>query len=144
VGVVNIDDPYSDMFLQATVDTLITFGNSANAQIRALNIESNSLGTTFQIKMPAHTYEIRTQLLGKFNVSNIIAAVGVLHSQKIDIKDIQNSIEAIAEVDGRMQIVPTPLPGKVFVDYAHTEESLKQVLSTLKDLNTGGRIITIF
>jgi UDP-N-acetylmuramyl tripeptide synthase len=43
-----------------------------------------------------------------------------------------------------MQIVPTPLPGKVFVDYAHTEESLKQVLSTLKDLNTGGRIITIF
>ena len=144
VWVVNIDDPYSDMFLQATVDTLITFGNSANAQIRALNIESHGLGTTFQIKMPAHTYQIRTQLLGKFNVSNIIAAVGVLHSQKIDIQDIQNAIEAIAEVEGRMQIVPIPLPGTVFVDYAHTEESLKQVLSTLKDLSMGGRIITIF
>lgn len=144
VGIVNIDDPYSDMFLASTVDTLITFGNSANAQIRALDIESNGVGTTFQVKMPAHTYEIHTQLLGKFNVSNIIAAIGVLHSQKIDIKDIQDSIEAIAGVEGRMQIVPNPMPGTVFVDYAHTEESLKQVLITLKDLGSKGRIITIF
>lgn len=131
VGVINIDDAYADMFLKTTVDSQITFGNSLNAQVRALHIETTGKGTTFQVKMPAHTYEIHTHLLGNFNVSNILAAIGVLHSQKIDVKDIQKAVEGLIGVDGRMQIVPTPLSGIVYVDYAHTEESLKQVLTTL-------------
>jgi UDP-N-acetylmuramoyl-L-alanyl-D-glutamate--2,6-diaminopimelate ligase len=132
------------MFLQSTVDSLITFGNSANAQIRALDIETSDRGSVFKVKMPSASYQVHTQLLGKFNVSNILAAIGVLHSQRIDTKFIQESVEAIVGVEGRMQMVPTPLPGTVYVDYAHTEESLKQVLSTLKELHPESKIITIF
>jgi len=129
-----MDDTYAESFMRATVDTQITFGNSLNAQVRVLNIEHSEKGTTFQVKMPSNTYEIHTHLLGNFNVSNILAAIGVLHSQKVDTKVIQKAVGALVGVDGRMQIVPTPLSGTVYVDYAHTEESLKQVLTTLSHL----------
>lgn len=144
VGIVNIDDPHSEPFLRATVDTLITFGNSPSAQIRAMDIEADSKGTNFKVKMPSNTFSLHTHLLGQFNVSNILAAIGVLLSQKIDVADIQKSVESMTGISGRMEIVPTQLPCTVFVDYAHTEESLKQVLKTLRNLKGRGRIITVF
>lgn len=92
---VNIDDPYSDEFLKSTVDTLITFGNSPNAQIRALDVQEHLDGTDFKVKMPSGTFNIQTSLLGKFNVSNILAAIGVLVSQKVEVTDIQEAIASV-------------------------------------------------
>ena len=132
------------MFLKATVDSLITFGSSPNAQVRALDIKEDVAGTSFTVKMPSGTFEVHSHLLGRFNVSNLLAAIGVLISQKVDVEDIAKAISSVTGIDGRMQKILTPLDCTVYVDYAHTEESLKQVLLTLKGLPGRGRIITVF
>ncbi len=126
------------------MDTLYTFGNSANAQIRALDIVAQGDGTKFIVKMPSHTFPIQTKLLGKFNVSNILSAIAVLISQKIDTATIARAIESLPGVAGRMEEVSTNLPCRIFVDYAHTEESLKQVLLTIRELPGCRDIITVF
>ena len=70
-----MDDAASSPFLQATVDTLYTFGNSPNAQIRAQKIETTERGMRFEVKMPAHSFAVTTDMFGNFNVSNILAAI---------------------------------------------------------------------
>jgi UDP-N-acetylmuramoyl-L-alanyl-D-glutamate--2,6-diaminopimelate ligase len=144
VSVVNIDDAYSEEFLKATVDTLYTFWNSANAQVRALDIQSQDDGMSFTVKMPSHTFPVKTHLFGAFNVSNILAAIAVLISQKIDTQAITHAVSELQGIAWRLQEISVDLPCRVFVDYAHTEESLKQVLSTLRELPGCQRIITVF
>lgn len=75
VAVINVDDPYAEEFLLAPVDTKFTFGDSAHAQIRATDIEPQEKGTKFTVKMPSHKFSVETELMGKFNVLNILAAV---------------------------------------------------------------------
>ena len=70
-----MDDAASSPFLQATVDTLYTFGNSPNAQIRAQKIETTERGMRFEVKMPSHSFAVTTDMFGNFNVSNILAAI---------------------------------------------------------------------
>ena len=132
VSVVNMDDSWSAPFLQATVDTLFTFGNSPSAQIRALDVSNTDTGMKFTIKMPSQTFEIRTDMIGNFNVSNILAATGVLISQRVDPETITLAIAQFGRVAGRMEEISTNREARIFVDYAHTEESLKQVLLTLQ------------
>ena len=144
VSVVNMDDAASGPFLQATVDTLFTFGNSPSAQIRALDITGTESGMEFTVKMPSTTFRVATYMIGNFNVSNILAAIGVLISQRVDPETIVRAIAEFPRVAGRMEEISTNLPPRIFVDYAHTEESLRQVLLTLGDLPHKGQIITVF
>jgi UDP-N-acetylmuramyl-tripeptide synthetase len=145
VGVVNMDDPYSKDFLEATVDTMFTFGKNPSAQIRPQNVVQDENGMHFQVKMPAHTLDISTSLIGEFNVYNILAAVGVLVSQKISPEAIAESVGSLHGIDGRMQEIYTNLGCKIYVDYAHTEESLRQVLTTLQGIRKPEkRIIVVF
>jgi UDP-N-acetylmuramyl tripeptide synthase len=134
----------SSPFLQAIVDTLYTFGNSPNAQIRAQKVETTESGMSFEVKMPSHTFSVTTEMFGNFNVSNILAAIGVLISQKIEPEIIAAAIAEFPRVAGRLEEISTNIPARIFVDYAHTEESLKQVLLTLRELPNRGRIITVF
>ena len=144
VSVVNMDDAASSPFLQATVDTLYTFGNSPNAQIRAQKIETTERGMRFEVKMPSHSFAVTTDMFGNFNVSNILAAIWVLISQKVEPQIIADAIAEFPRVAGRLEEISTNIPARIFVDYAHTEESLKQVLLTLRELPNRGRIITVF
>lgn len=98
MGVVNIDDKYAEKFMQTTVDSLYTFGKSPSAQVRAENIVHTDLGTEFSVKMPTNTFLVKMSLFGDFNVSNVLAAVSVLASQKVDSKDIAQSIADIPEI----------------------------------------------
>ena len=96
IAVVNIDSDYASMFLsETTPDTMYTYGMAANAQIRSQNVHYLKEGTEFEIKMPSNILTIHTKLRGAFNVSNILAAVSVLVSQKIDIPTITNAIESV-------------------------------------------------
>lgn len=144
VSVINIDSPSAAPFLEQTVDTLYTYGTLPNAQFQARNIRSAREGTTFEVKMPANSFTIATKLRGAFNVENILAAISVLVSQKVDVPTIIESVQSLEVLPGRLEEVVTGLPVTVFVDYAHTEASLKGVLQTLREIEDRGKIITVF
>ena len=94
--------------------------------------------------MPSNIIPIKTKLRGDFNVSNILATVSVLVSQKIDIPTIALAIESVGVIPGRLEEIENHRGFTIFVDYAHTEDSLKNVLETLKKMEDIGRIITVF
>ncbi|MCK9272461.1 UDP-N-acetylmuramoyl-L-alanyl-D-glutamate--2,6-diaminopimelate ligase [Candidatus Gracilibacteria bacterium] len=144
ISIINLDSPYSNVFLQAIADNIYTYGLSDGAQIKALNISYGQDETKFEIKLPSNTIKISTRLKGEFNIYNILAATCVLISQKIPLDAIAKTIENINGIPGRLEEVSNNFGFKIFVDYAHTEESLKSVLSTIKQMEGIGKIITIF
>ncbi len=94
--------------------------------------------------MPSNVFHIDSHLQGEFNIMNILAAIAVLMSQRVDIQTIQSVIGTIGGIPGRLEEVPNMRKAKIFVDYAHTEESLRSVLETLRKIEGRNRIITVF
>ena len=145
IAAVNIDSNYASVFLsETTPDIMYTYGMAPNAQIRSQNIRHSKEGMEFEIKMPSNTVSMKTKLHGNFNVSNILAAVSVLVSQKIDIPTIVGAIESVESIPGRLEEIENTRGLTVFVDYAHTEDSLRNVLETVKQMEGNGKIITVF
>ena len=146
VGVVNIDCEYASRFLSRDIvlDNVYTFGFSPSAQLRAENVTMTDTGISFDIRMASNNFHIDSRLQWDFNVMNILAASSVLMSQRVDIATIQETMRTIGGVPGRLEEVPNLRRAKIFVDYAHTEESLRSVLETLKKIEWTKRIITLF
>ncbi len=146
VGVVNIDSDYASTFLSkdVVVDTMYTIGMGSSAQIRAENIVHTLSGSEFDIRIPSNLFHCKTRLQGDFNIQNILSAVAVLMSQKVDITKIQEIIADFSGVPGRLEEIPNYKNAKIFVDYAHTEASLESVLKTVRSIDGIKRVITVF
>jgi UDP-N-acetylmuramoyl-L-alanyl-D-glutamate--2,6-diaminopimelate ligase len=98
VSVVNLDSAFAEKFLEPTADVVYTYGNAANAQIRAIDVEAGKKSTRFQVKMPSNVFPVTTQLRGTFNVANVLAAIATLISQKIPVESIVASVAAFETV----------------------------------------------
>ena len=146
VGVVNLDSDFAELFTarDIPVDNMYTYGIHAKAQVRAENIAYFTDHTEFDVKMPSEHFHISTKLLWEFNVSNILAALCVFVSQQLQISDIERVIENFEKIPWRLEKVPNPRNLEIYVDYAHTEDSLKAVLSTLKKMYPWKKILTVF
>lgn len=146
VGVVNIDNEYASRFLSkdVVVDAMHTFWFSTNASLRADNVVSKGSGIEFDVRMPSNTFHIHSRLQWEFNVMNILAATSVLISQKVSMEVIIDTMAKVQGVPWRLEEVPNMRKAKIFVDYAHTEDSLKNVLETLRKIEKTKRIITLF
>lgn len=146
VGVVNIDSEYASRFLSRdiVVDNMFTVGFSPSATVRAENVSHTMEAMEFDVKIPSNQFHLKTKLQWEFNISNILCAVAILISQKVDIPVIQELIAGFDCVPGRLEEVPNMRWAKIYVDYAHTEASLQSVLETLKKIEWTKRIITVF
>ncbi|MBU1694671.1 MAG: UDP-N-acetylmuramoyl-L-alanyl-D-glutamate--2,6-diaminopimelate ligase [Verrucomicrobia bacterium] len=145
VAVVNMDDPWG-LQLANTGGfnaTLITFGLHPNAAVRAENVELSDSGSVFDVVTPWGLARMQLRLLGRFNVSNALAALaagGVAGIEPARMADVLSRMEA---VPGRLEQIASSKPFRVYVDYAHTPDALANVLRTLREF-TGGRLIVVF
>jgi len=146
-AVINIDDAFSEQILNIISSdvNVITYGiDNKNADLVAEIIEFNLNNTLVNIKTENDNVEVKVPLLGKFNISNLLAVCGVLLSQGQSLTDIAKIIPEIQAVKGRMQclggINELPL---VVVDYAHTPDALNNVLQTLRQ-HCSGKLFCVF
>lgn len=141
-AVLNADDPVSTDYLSVTSAHILLYGIQNDADIRAENIEFSRNGTTFDLVTPAGSGKMRTPLLGLFNVYNLLAAVscGLIYGFGLD--EIIASLESFRGVAGRFESVDAGQSFPVIVDYAHTPDSLENVLKTARSL-TKGRVFAI-
>jgi UDP-N-acetylmuramoyl-L-alanyl-D-glutamate--2,6-diaminopimelate ligase len=146
VGVVNIDSEYSSRFLSKdiVVDNMMTVGFAPSAHLRAEKVTHTKTVTEIDVRMPSNNFRLTTNLKWDFNIGNILCAVAVLVSQKIDVPKIQKIVANFQSIPGRLEEIPNLRNAKIFVDYAHTEDSLRNVLETLKKIEWANRIITVF
>ncbi|MBN1942276.1 MAG: UDP-N-acetylmuramoyl-L-alanyl-D-glutamate--2,6-diaminopimelate ligase [Phycisphaerae bacterium] len=143
LAVINRDDPHADAIANATRARVFWYGLSPLADLQGRIGKIDAEGTTFDLLWHDQTVTVRTPLIGRHNVFNSLAAAGACLSLGVKIDDVAAALETIRNVPGRLQRVPTERNISVFVDYAHTDDALRNVLSALRPI-TSGRILVVF
>jgi len=144
-ALINADDPWGQRLL-AMVNPkarTLTFGHQAAADVRAEDIRLQPDQTLFRARTPWGTIDVGTQFLGRYNVSNALAAIGAAGALGVPVERMAPALRGMLPVPGRLQEFRAPQGFQVFVDYAHTDDALANVLGTLRDL-TRGRLIAVF
>jgi UDP-N-acetylmuramoyl-L-alanyl-D-glutamate--2,6-diaminopimelate ligase len=144
-AVINIDDSRGKdlLGLPGQGCSKITFGLSPEADIHASDIVLGPTQTSFVLRSPWGAREIRSNMLGRFNVLNALGALASCLALGVDLDTSCSALSSLTVVPGRLEEVRTGRNYQVFVDYAHTDNALENVLVTLREL-TRGRIIVVF
>src|SRR5690625_4309393 len=141
-AVLNRDDKYYYLFENITAHHVITYGFHSEADVRAYDVTYSIKEMKLTIETPKGTFTVTSKLIGQFNIYNILAATAVSILIGVPITTIKSSLENIQGIDGRMEQIDVGQPYSVIVDYAHTPDSLENVLKTIKDF-AKGRIIVV-
>jgi UDP-N-acetylmuramoyl-L-alanyl-D-glutamate--2,6-diaminopimelate ligase len=140
--VVNVDDPYGRR-LAAEIPDAITFGLETAADYAASGLSFGVAGASFVASTPEGELELQTLLPGSFNVLNVLGALATAHSLGVSLELIAATLPAIAPAPGRFQALDEGQPFTVLVDYAHTPDSLENVLRAARSLGEG-RLVSVF
>lgn len=150
--VVNGEDASADVFLDHTTATDLYAYTSSTALvkskrrpqvIRATHISLNAGGSTFRLDTELDSIQIRLKLPGMFNIQNALAAASVGLALNMKLGTIKEGLEAVSQVPGRMERLETKRGFSVIIDYAHTPDSLEQILKTLRPI-VRGKLISVF
>ncbi len=143
-AVLNVDEETSAQVLRDLTIPHLTFGIAAAADLFARDIEITEDGVSFELKLQGmHTLPIQLRMTGMFNVYNAIAAASCAMVLGVSEADIHAGLEAIQNVPGRIEMLPTGTPYKVILDYAHAPDALDNILRTCRAF-TRGRLIALF
>jgi UDP-N-acetylmuramoyl-L-alanyl-D-glutamate--2,6-diaminopimelate ligase len=143
IGVANLDDPRGDGF-RAAAPRPVTYAIDNPADVRPGPLTFSLDGLSFEVRTPRGTLSVRSPLVGRPNAYNILAAVTTAMALDLPFNAIEKGVANLALVPGRFQLVSEPSDDvRVVVDYAHTDDALKNLLDTARPLAMG-RIITVF
>jgi UDP-N-acetylmuramoyl-L-alanyl-D-glutamate--2,6-diaminopimelate ligase len=143
VGVINADDPRGGA-LQGLATRTVTYGLRNGAQITARKVQLSLDHLEFTAQTPSGRIEVRSSLIARINVYNILAAIGAAQTLGISSDEIEQGIRNLKFVPGRFQRVDEGQPFLVIVDYAHADDALRNLIATARELAGHGRIITLF
>ncbi len=144
--IVNLDDPYGRRLadeLTAAGRAPLTFAIDRDATYRAIDVESGFAGSRFTALTPEGPIALRTPLPGRFNVQNVLGAVAAVRALGVPLETIAAALPQAGRVPGRFEPVDEGQPFAVLVDYAHTPDSLENVLRAARAL-TDGRLHCVF
>ena len=142
-GAINRDDEYGRRLVGLASRT-ITYGLEPGADVTGRKQELSLSGIELTAETPAGKIEVRSKLVGRHNVYNILAAISAGVALDLPKEVIAAGITQLSAVPGRFERIEAGQPFLVIVDYAHTDDALRNLLATAKDLNPSGRVITMF
>lgn len=142
-AILNRDDPASEHMARGCRARLVYYSLGDDAPISARLIRDSIKGTLYRMRINDEDLVLENSLVGRHNVYNAMAAAGLAHATGVSISAIQQGLNALRNVPGRLQRVPCASSADVFVDYAHTDDALRNVLSVLRPL-AQRRLITVF
>ncbi len=147
-AVINRDDPVGREWLDTSSSETLSFGVQPGADIVAENVDVRLSSLHFRAATPRGSLDVRSSLGGAFNISNLLAAITAALTLDIDLDTIGEGIEACRAVPGRFELIDEGQPFIVIVDYAHTDDALRNLLEAARELlrcsNRPGRILTVF
>lgn len=132
-AILNKDDDSFAFLKKSTAQQVISYGLGLDADVYATDIILGMEKTAFTLNTPIGKIEIDSHLIGKFNVYNMLAASAVAITRGLSLTAIQNALSIISGVDGRFESIRLGQSYSVIIDFAHTEDSLRNVLETVED-----------
>lgn len=143
LAVVNLDDPWGARLAGLPYDRLITYGVKSDAQVKVKHFAQSAAGLRATILSPQGSLEIHSPLLGRANLENVLAAAATALGMGIPAEQVQQGIADLRLVPGRFERVDEGQPFLVVVDYAHTDDALRNVLTAARELGRN-RLIVVF
>lgn len=143
VAVVNCDDAFGRRLLGEVQAPALTYGFSQNADVGVEHLTMNAQGIALQARVLGRQVAVRSRLIGRHNVYNILGALALTAGLGIDLSLASQGIERLVAVPGRLEQVDAGQPFTVLVDFAHTDDALRNVLVAAREI-TAGRLIAVF
>jgi UDP-N-acetylmuramoyl-L-alanyl-D-glutamate--2,6-diaminopimelate ligase len=148
VAIINGDDPYSEPLLKVARkhnEKVYTYG-LASGDFHAEKLDMTPAGTRFEMVTPERRIEVFSPLLGKINVYNLLAACAAAMERGVHADRISEFVTGISRPPGRFERVDAGQPFTVIVDYAHTDDALRNLTSLAREFarESSGRVITLF
>ena len=141
-AVLNVDDSYGAR-LSSEIDSALTCGAAQGADVRAVSWNLSMAGIEATLRTGGAESVLRSQLLGEYNLQNLLCAAGGAIALGIDPEEVVRGLNAAPTVPGRLERVENDRGALVLVDYAHTGDALEKVLVTLTALSPR-RLMTVF
>ena len=145
---VNVDDPYGRKLFETVEIPCLGFGNAPDADVRAENVELRPDGSSFDLVTPRATRRLGIKIAGAFNIYNCLAAVAVALQANLPLDASVDGLTSIRSIPGRFESITRGQPFAVVVDYAHTPDSLDNVLRAARRLadaqGSAGRVLCVF
>ena len=146
VAVINADDPYGAMMLAAAKDceTRWTYDVDTDADFKAGRVVLRAGATSFVMTTPFGVAEVTSQLTGRVNVYNLLAASAAAMARGVTLEEVVDGAAMLPPVPGRFETVANALGFSVVVDYAHTDDALRNLIVLARELAGEARVITLF
>lgn len=146
VAILNADDNISFEELKDCCRCkVVTYGIDNDADYRAKNVKLGVNSTEFTLVHGSKEYPIKTNLVAKYNISNLLSAIGAMHRAGMPIEEMIPKLNHISQVDGRMEIVNEGQSFTVLVDYAHTPDGFDKIFQHAKNIKSDeSKIYSIF
>ena len=144
-AVINRDDRYADKMAAATRAKVLWYGLSSAADVccgRVVRVDPD--GSEFTLRHGGREAPVRLLLAGQHNIANALAAAGAAIALGVPLETIADALARIQTVPGRLQRVPGDAPFTVLVDYAHTDDAMRNVLAALSPVKRNARLILVF
>lgn len=142
-AVINRDDPRAQYFMDQSRARVLSYGLSAEADVRAVDVKLSIRGTAFKVRYQGAEYDFNIKLIGQFSVYNALAAIAWGLGEGFAPELIRTALQGVEGVPGRFEQVQAGQDFTIVVDYAHTPDGLENILQTAREL-TEGRLITVF
>ena len=142
-AVINVDDPSGQRLAEEAAGKLLTFGVEEEADLRGTLLEAGLKRSRLEVSYGGESWQGTTALTGRFNLYNILGALGACIMSGLDAASSLDGILSHRGVPGRFQAVEEGQDFAVLVDYAHTPDSLRRVLQAAREI-TPGRVIAVF
>lgn len=143
VSLVNVDDAWGQKLARTIPGRCLTFAVRRPADYGVVECRSGWRGMQVRLRLREEELEVRSPLLGSFNLSNLLAAAAAASSLGVDRDALRHGIEACPPVPGRFEQIDCGQSFQVIVDYAHTPDALRNVLATARQLGPG-RVLLLF
>lgn len=142
-AVINRDDPLFSAISSSTKAKIFSYGLHEAADLRGENIILTEHGLKFTACFAGEKVAISSSLIGRFNVYNLLAALASCYLLGLSLEDAAKSLKRLIQVPGRLMRIPNKLGISIFVDYAHKQDALRNVLECLKEIKHE-KMITVF
>ena len=145
IAIVNIDNPFGQRIIEETDCKSITYGINPKANLCAIEYQLSLDETYIKLKWQDHVFEVKSNLIGLYNLENLLAVIATALISGISIENIKSGINSDLTIPGRMEKIRINENQNAIVDYAHTPDAFEQILSTVQNLsNNSTQIITVF
>jgi len=143
VACINIDDEYGRKMIDRCNSRVVTYGIDNDADYKANDLKLYEYGSEFNLLYKGNSYEIKTNVVAKFNISNLLAVIASLVETGYSLKDIIPLLNGINSVPGRCMHINEGQDFNVIVDYAHTPDGFLKILDYAKAITPSDKKILV-